>query len=114
MTTEFHQKLSGGCARATAAVSYADLAEQLFGEFEPAHSLSVISAVMRRCRADLSGSAGVERLELLGDMARQQLAALPSLASALRQKTPGGPSRQPLGWAGREHLVRQRSGLRRS
>jgi hypothetical protein len=114
MTVEFHQKLSSGCARGKAAVSYADLAEQLFREFEPAHSLAVISAVVRRCRADLSGSPGEERLELLEDMARQQLTALPSIALALRQKTPGGPSRQPLGWAGREHLVRQRSGLRRS
>lgn len=114
MTIEFHQKLSSGCARDKAVVSYADLAEQLFREFEPAHSLAVISAVVRRCRADLSRSPGEDRLELLEDMARRQLTALPSIALALRQKTPGGAPRQPLGWAGREHLVRQRSGLRRS
>jgi len=116
---KFHQKLSGGFASDRAvAVSYADLAEQLFREFEPAHSLAVISTVVRRCHADLSGSAGGEQLELLGAMARQQLTALPSIAPAiavaLRRKTPGGAPRQPLGWAGREQLVRQRSGLRRS
>jgi len=115
MAIEFHQKLSGGFASdRAAAVSYADLAEQVFREFEPVHSLAVISAVVRRCHADLSGSAGEDQLELLGAMARRQLTALPSIAVALRRKTPGGAPRQPLGWAGREHLVRQRSGLRRS
>jgi len=53
--------------------SYCDVTERLFSEFERAHPLPVIAAVVRQCRADLDGSPREAVPELVERLARQRL-----------------------------------------
>ncbi len=57
-------------------VSYCDLTERLFAEFEWRHPLPVITAVVRQCDADLSGAPPEALPELLERSARQRLTDL--------------------------------------
>jgi len=59
-------------------VSYCDVTERLFGEFERVQPLPVIAAVVRQCRHDLEGSPPGALPELLERLARQRLSDLQS------------------------------------
>lgn len=65
----------------TKIISYADLAERLFGEFEAAHGLAAISDTIRRCRAELPASPNAATLDVLETRARRRLATTPGKPS---------------------------------
>jgi hypothetical protein len=58
-------------------VSYADVVERLFRDFEDRHLLSVISSTVRRCDQRLTDHGGTALLELLERAARDCLARAP-------------------------------------
>ena len=58
-------------------VSYCDVTERMFTEFERVHPLPVIAAVVRQCRDDLAGSPPGALPELVERLARQRLSDLP-------------------------------------
>jgi len=57
-------------------VSYCDVTERMFREFERVHPLPVIAGVVRQCRKDLVGSPRGALPELLERLARQRLSDL--------------------------------------
>ena len=57
-------------------VSYCDVTERMFREFERVHPLPVIAGVVRQCREDLVGSPRGALPELLERLARQRLSDL--------------------------------------
>jgi len=79
----------------TSTNSYADLAERLFGEFEPAHGLDVVSEVMQRCRADLFGTPRSVRLKLLEALARERL-SVPQVTAGLPRRPASNQVLRPL------------------
>ncbi len=58
-------------------VSYCDVTERMFTEFERVHPLPVIAAIVRQCRDDLAGSPPGALPELVQRLARQRLSDLP-------------------------------------
>ncbi len=62
-------------------ISYCDVTERMFKEFERVHSLPVIAAVVRQCREDLEGSPRGALPELCERLARQRLTDLPPTTS---------------------------------
>lgn len=58
-------------------VSYCDVTERMFAEFERVHPLPVIAAVVRQCCDDLAGSPPGAIPELVERLARQRLSDLP-------------------------------------
>ncbi|MBO0849826.1 MAG: hypothetical protein J2P20_10220, partial [Pseudonocardia sp.] len=61
----------------TKNISYADLAECLFGEFEALHGLTAISDTIRQCRAELPASLNAATMNVLETRARRRLATAP-------------------------------------
>jgi len=57
-------------------ISFCDVTERMFGEFERVHPLPVIAAVVRQCREDLEGAPRGAIPELLERLARQRLTDL--------------------------------------
>lgn len=55
-------------------MSFADMVERLFREFEETHSLNEILEVARKAQDDLSDSPPAARPELVERLARQRLA----------------------------------------
>ncbi len=64
-------------------VSYCDVTERMFSEFERVHPLPVIAAVVRQCREDLEGSSRGALPELCERLARQRLTDLPPTTSTI-------------------------------
>jgi len=64
-------------------VSYCDVTERMFTEFERVHPLPVIAAVVRQCRDDLAGSPPGALPELVQRLARQRLSDLPPSTSTI-------------------------------
>jgi hypothetical protein len=60
------------------ADSYADLLEQLFGDYDGRHSIAVIQEVVSQSRAQLAGqSSPGAHMELLDRLVRHRLDDLP-------------------------------------
>jgi hypothetical protein len=64
------------------ALSYADLVERLFREFEDQVTLTAIADVVRECRVQLKGSPPQALPELTERLARQRLTRIAAAAAA--------------------------------
>jgi hypothetical protein len=72
------------------ALSYADLVERLFGEFEDHVTLTAIADLVRECRKQLKGSPSHALPELTERLARQRLTRMADAVAADR-----GPAQDP-------------------
>jgi hypothetical protein len=75
---------------------YADLHERMYRDFEHRHRLSVITTVIRQCRADLDTLTPHALPELVDRLARQRLTDLdPTLDTAPSRRGAAGVPATP-------------------